>query len=142
MAIQHHPGLGVIVVCNFDQGFRTPEMIKRRPTVIISPKISRRAGLCTVVPLSTTPPQPQMQYHCMLKIDPPLPPPWDVSDVWIKGDMVYSVGFHRLDLIRIGRDCSGKRVYRTEPLPQEDIQRIRACVLCSLGLAALKKYLN
>jgi uncharacterized protein YifN (PemK superfamily) len=142
MGIELYPGFGVIVVCNFDEGFRKPEMIKSRPVVVISPKISIRAGLCTVVPLSTTPPQPQMPYHCMLKIDPPLPSPWDVPEVWIKGDMIYSVGFHRLDLIRIGKDRSGNRVYRTEPLPKADIQRIRACVLCSLGLAALKKHLS
>jgi len=26
--------------------------------------------------------------------------------------MVYSVGFHRLDFIRLGKDKSGKRIYK------------------------------
>lgn len=140
MPIQSHPGLGRIVVCDFDQGFRVPEMVKRRPCVIVAPKISVRAGLCTVVPLSTTKPEPLMSYHCRLELERPLPPPWDSEEVWVKADMVNSVAFHRIDLVRTGKDGSGKRTYYLEAIPDESLRCIRICILCSLGLAALKSH--
>jgi mRNA interferase MazF len=138
--IQSHPGVGVLVFCDFNQGFRAPEMVKSRPAIIIAPKISVRSGLCTIVPLSTTPPEPVMPYHCKIKLDPPLPSPWDAPEAWVKGDLVNSVGFHRLDLVRIGKDRQGNRAYRLTTVPIDDLRRIRACVLCSLGLMALKKH--
>lgn len=98
MAISDHPAIGSILLCDFNTGFKAPEMVKRRPVVVISPKIRSRAGLCTVVALSTKDPQPVMSYHCRLKIEPILPEPWNSESMWIKGDMVYAAGFHRLDL--------------------------------------------
>jgi len=56
MAINEHPVSGTILMCNFAPGFQQPEMVKRRPVIVISPKISRRPNLCTVVALSTTAP--------------------------------------------------------------------------------------
>ena len=64
MAIREHPPTGSILMCDFNAGFREPEMVKRRPVVVISPKIRARPGLCTVVALSTTVPAPVMDYHC------------------------------------------------------------------------------
>lgn len=141
MPIREHPAPGTILLCDFNQGFRQPEMVKRRPVVVISPKISVRAGLCTVVPLSTSVPQPEMPYHCRIRLDPPLPPPFDADWNWVKGDMVCAVGFHRLDLVRMGKDEKGKRQYRWQTLPTEDLRAVRACVLSSLGLVALTKHL-
>ena len=141
MPIRTHPGLGAIVVCDFNQGFCVPEMVKRRPCVVIAPRISVRAGLCTVVPLSTTVPEPFMAYHCRLNLQRPLPPPWDSKEIFVKADMVNSVAFHRLDLVRTGKGEDGKRAYYLEPLPDDDLRRIRECILCSLGLASLKKHL-
>ena len=108
-------------------------MVKLRPVVVISPKISVRAGLCTVVALSTTPPRPVMPYHRMLEIDPPLPPPWSGEPTWIKGDMVYAVAFHRLDFIRHGKGADGRRRYRYETLGEDQMRDVRHCVLCGLG---------
>ena len=141
MAINEHPKPGTILTADFDQGFRVPEMVKRRLVVVVSPKISIRAGLCTVVPLSRTPPLPVMPYHCKIEIRPKLPDSWGNEDRWVKGDMICAVGFHRLDLIRVGKDVEGKRVYRMETLPEEDMQRIRGCILSSLGLARLTTHL-
>ena len=137
MPISEHPQIGTILLCDFSAGFKEPEMVKRRPVVVISPKISVRAGLCTVAPLSTTAPMPTMPYHCRLEITPPLPPPWDEGENWVKGDMICAIGFHRLDFIRVGKDVRGNRLYRYEPLPAADIRRIRCCVLSALGLSAL-----
>lgn len=63
MTIREHPAIGTVLMCEFEPGFRVPEMVKRRPVVVISPKIAARPGLCMIVSLSTTPPDPVMQYH-------------------------------------------------------------------------------
>ncbi|HYF85489.1 type II toxin-antitoxin system PemK/MazF family toxin [Azospirillum sp.] len=141
MPIREHPPIGTVLLCDFDQGFREPEMVKRRPVIVISPKISVRAGLCTVVALSTTEPAPNMAYHCQITLDPPLPDPWGDKARWVKGDMVCAVGFHRLDFPRLGKDQGGKRLYRYDPISAADLRRVRHCVLCSLGLAGLTKHL-
>jgi mRNA interferase MazF len=59
--------------------------------------------------------------------------------VWVKGDMVNTVGFRRLDLIRLGKGRDGKRIYLYEPLSTDTIKQIRACVLRAMGLAVLTK---
>jgi mRNA interferase MazF len=141
MAIREHPVVGTVLVCDFNQGFQEPEMVKRRPVIVISPKISVRAGLCTVVALSTTEPNPSMPYHCRIRLDPPLPEPWGDTVRWVKGDMICAVGFHRLDFPRLGKDSSGKRLYRYNPISDEDLRRVRQCVLSALGLAGLTKHL-
>ena len=140
MAIGEHPVPGTILICDFNQGFREPEMVKQRPVIVLSPKIGIRAKLCTVVALSTTPPQPQMPYHCKLEIDPPLPPRWS-GENWVKGDMIYAVGFHRLDLIRLGKDNTGKRQYRYDIITPEQMKAVRTCVLRGIGLGILTKHL-
>ncbi len=117
-------------------------MVKHRLVVVMSPRIRDRPGLCTVVSLSTTPPVPCMPYHCMIDIRPRLPPPFKSDDVWVKGDMIYAVGFHRLNLVRIGKDETGKREYYRHALGANDITRIRRCILNSMGLANLTKHLD
>ncbi len=80
-----------------------------------------------------------MPYHCRINIRPQLPKPFQSDGVWVKGDMVNAVGFHRLDLIRLGKDEGGKRIYRYDVLDEEALKRIRACVLRALGLSTLTK---
>lgn len=141
MPINNHPETGAILLCDFNQGFVQPEMVKRRPVIVISPKISVRPGLCTVVALSTTPPTPIMSYHYKITMQPPLPAPWDSAECWVKGDMVCAVGFHRLDFVRLGKDKQGKRLYRYDPIPKLDLREVRRCVLNALGMAQLTKHL-
>jgi mRNA interferase MazF len=141
MPITDHPAPGTILVCNFNGTFKEPEMVKARCVVVLSPKIRSRAKLCTVVCLSSTAPNNVMQYHCQLDIRPNLPPPWDSDGIWVKGDMIYSIGFHRLDLIRIGKDRSGKRIYRMDPISDEQMKSVKCCVLRGLGLSVLTKHL-
>lgn len=140
MAISEHPQLGTVLICDFS-GFLEPEMVKRRPVVVVSPKIRFRAGLCTVVALSTTPPDRVMPYHCQVTLDPPLPPPWRSGPLWVKGDMVYAVGYHRLDFVRMGKSRSGRQTYRYEPLPADDLSRVRQVILSGLGLASLTRHI-
>lgn len=141
MPIREHPLPGTILVCDFDSSFKVPEMVKPRPVVVLSPKIAGRPGLCTVVALSSTPPNPVMSFHCRLELDPPLPRPWSGPETWVKGDMVLAVGFHRLDFVRLGKDQSGKRIYRYSTLTPQQLATVRKCVLCGIGLAQLARHL-
>ncbi len=142
MPIKEHPEIGTVMTCDFNAGFREPEMVKHRPVVVISPKIVARPGLCTVVALSTTAPDPVMQYHRQIDIRPRLPARWDSDGVWVKGDMIAAVGFHRLDFLRYGKDVQGRRLYHYSPVSDENLRVIRACVLSGMGLAQLTKSLR
>lgn len=141
MAVDYHPKQGSVVAVNFETGFVPPEMVKLRLAVVLSPAIRQRVGLCTVVPLSTTPPEKTMPYHCKLAVSFRLPPKWGDGERWVKGDMVYAVSLRRVDLLRLGKDANGKRIYQTEVLPPDDFQRVRRCVLHGLGLSNLTKHL-
>ena len=141
LAIQYHPKRGTIVAANFDQGFRKPEMVKRRLCVVLSPPIRNRAGLCTVVPLSTTAPDPVMAYHYELDIPFQLPKYWGNRARWVKADMVCALGFHRLDLLSLGKDRHGRRQYQMQTLSRVHLDNISKCVLTSIGLAFLTKHL-
>ena len=134
MSIKYHPKRGTIVTVNFDQGFREPEMVKRRLCVIVSPPIEARPGLCTVVPLSTTQPQIVQRYHYEIDIPFKLPNPWGNRTRWVKADMICAVGWHRIDLLRIGKDENGKRIYVLNTLSTVHMARIGDCILHGLGL--------
>jgi len=140
MGIQFHPGQGVVVICDYSSGFIVPEMVKRRPAIVICPSIKGRARLCTVVPLSTTPPDPVMDFHAEIKLPFALPPPFHESDTqWVKGDMVNAVSYDRLELLRLGKDKSGKRRYLTMPIGDDLLRIVQQCVLHSVGLSKLTK---
>lgn len=140
MAIREHPATGTILMCDYDTGFRSPEMVKRRPVVVISPRIVARPGLCTVVPLSTTAPDPVMQYHCQIDLPAVMPTWMDKIGVWVKADMVAAVALHRLDFIRIGKGAGGARIYAYETVSRDSIKKIRQSVLCGVGLSHLTKH--
>ena len=139
MAIEYHPRRGVLIIANFDQGFKVPEMVKQRLCVVISPPIEARAKLCTVVALSTTPPREIQPYHYQFRIPFQMPPRWnnDGQPLWAKCDMIYALGFHRLDLIRLGKDRNGTRQYQRMPLSDIHLRNISNGVLASLGLPGL-----
>lgn len=140
MAVSHHPRLGAVVLCDFSKGFVPPEMVKRRPAIVISPKISLRAGLCTVVPISTEVPRVILAYHVELTgLD--LPAPWDTGPNWVKADMVYAVSLSRIDLFRRRSEGDDKRVYDEKTLPPDDLLKVRKAVLCGLGMMNLTKHL-
>ncbi len=141
MALSYHPARGSIVAVNFAPGFLQPEMVKRRLAVVLSPAIRSRVGLCTVVPLSLTPPQKVMPYHCTLAVPFAMPKAWGNVERWVKGDMVTTVGWHRVDLLILGKNPSGKRIYQTQVIADEDFTKIKRCALHGLGLSALTKHL-
>lgn len=140
MPIQYHPSRGTLLFCDFDNTFKTPEMIKRRPVIVISPPIKGRSGLCTVVCCSTTMPKTTMPYHAQIHLHEPLPVPLS-SSFWIKGDMIYTVSFQRLSLIRAGKDTSGQRKYYSTILTDDQLRTVSACILHGLNLSFLTKHL-
>ena len=141
MPIREHPDRGSIVVCDFSSGFQNPEMDKTRPVVVLTPKIKARPGLCTIVSLSTTPPDPEMPYHAQIDISPELPGPFQSHGLWIKGDMVNAVAFHRLNLIRCGKDKNGVRKYYYNTISDNQLRLLQKCVLHGMGMSSLTKHL-
>ncbi|MGK7654797.1 type II toxin-antitoxin system PemK/MazF family toxin [Roseovarius sp. B08] len=139
LGLKFHPKQGSVVRVSFDAAFKAPEMVKPRLCVVVSKPMKPRAGLCTVVPLSTTAPNQTMPYHCQLDITFELPPRWGRKQRWVKGDMIYAAGFHRIDLLVLGKDHSGKRIYQTETIPHDDLRRIQRSILNGLALPELTK---
>jgi hypothetical protein len=76
-----------------------------------------------------------------MTIDPALPESWNTAEVWVKGDMVFAASFARLDLIRMPKVFGKTREYRLSPIPDNDLDEIRACVLHSIGLSRLTSHL-
>jgi len=134
VSILYHPQVGTILRVDLNEGFRPPEIGKRRPAIVIAPQLAGRGNLCTIVPLSTTPPKPPRAYHCQLELDPPLPEPYHAPVMWAKADMVLSVAFHRLKLLERGKDATGQRIYDVRVLSPDKLEEIRACIRHSLGL--------
>lgn len=140
MAITFHPRTGQILMCDFTRGFVEPEMVKRRPVLVISPTIKGRGPLVTVVALSTTPPPTPMPYHLQLpKTSLPQIGRFQERVTWVKGDMIYSVGFHRLDLIqlKVKNPITNKREYFNNRLGREQMKQVYQCVLHGLSLGQL-----
>ena len=130
-------------MCDFGTGFKQPELVKTRPVIVLTPRMDGRKNLVTVVGLSTVAPDPVRPFHCRLP-SKSLPKLRDfrVDETWVKGDMVYAVGFHRLNLIRLpGRGCAGKRQYFLERLSRERMRKVYQCVLHGLSLGDLAKFL-
>lgn len=124
------------MLCDYSTGFRPPEMVKRRPCVVISARLPFRDQLCTVVSLSGTPPMHDVAYQCRIEFAEALPLPFAQRVWWAKADMLATVGFGRLDLFRTGRDQeSGRRRYPHPKLAEDDFKRVLECVVNALGLA-------
>lgn len=116
-------------------------MVKKRLGIVLSPKIAARPQLCTVVPLSLTQPAKIMPYHKLIAMPFQLPAFWGQQNRWVKGDMVNAVGFHRVDLLRLGKGADGKRTYQMLPVPDQLMAEVRRCVLHGMGLSKLTKHL-
>jgi mRNA interferase MazF len=144
MAITFHPKPGQILLCDFSQGFKEPEMVKnKRPVIVLTGVIKGRANLVTITPLSIAEPIQLQSYHYKVpKQSMPMLGIFQTQDSWVKGDMIYTVGFHRLDQVRLGkRTPSGKREYYTQKLGKDQMKQIYQCVLHGLNLGQLGRHL-
>jgi mRNA interferase MazF len=140
MALPYYPKPGEILICDYGIAAILPEMVKRRPVVVVSPRLRRRPDLVTIVPLSTTAPEPVEPHHCALTLGTPLPPPFDSPDMWAKCDMIATVSLARLDRFR-RRIAGGQRQYRSGQLTPTQLAAVRKSVLCGLGLSSLTVHL-
>ena len=129
MALTFHPGPGVIVICDYLTGFQLPEMVKVRPVVVVSPR-RRGSQLASVVPISSTPPSPIQPWHLLL---PPGIYPPARGPVWVKADMITTVGLARLDRVKI-KGSGGARSYQTFQVDPGTLAAIRIAVKAGLGL--------
>lgn len=67
-----------------------------------------------------------------------LPKPYDKPECWIKGDMLYTVSFSRLDLFFTGK-VNGKRQYVYPFVSPEEMRLVWKCVMYGLGRADVLK---
>jgi mRNA interferase MazF len=68
-----------------------------------------------------------------LVFDPRLPEPYSKEKMWLKGDIVLTVAFHRLRLLFSKWD-GGQRVYDVRVLEPAVMKSVRACVRAGVGL--------
>jgi mRNA interferase MazF len=136
MAIKYAVKPRTVLLCDYDMGgFQSPEMVKRRPAIVLVGDLPYRKGLHTVVPLSGTPSDERAAYHCRLELSMPLPAPFSETIWWVKADMVATVGFHRLDLFRTDRDQYGRRQYLTQlRVSEAQFEAVPTAVRFALGL--------
>ena len=125
MPLTFYPRAGVVLMCDFE-GYVAPEMVKKRPVIVVSPRHLERSGLHTVVPMSTTPPNEARPYHLRLTKNPM---PNSLGDVWVKCDMVATVRTERLDRIKVSRGN-----YVTTAVTPEELSAIRQCLKYVLGI--------
>jgi uncharacterized protein YifN (PemK superfamily) len=131
MALPYHPKRGEVLICDFDSGFQPPEMVKKRPAVVVSVKASHGRKLCTVVPFSTTEANPPSAWHHAL---PHVRVPgWQAAGViWAKCDMLTTVSFWRLNKPYVKTHHG--RAFRELVLTEPDMRAIDSCIRHYLGL--------
>jgi uncharacterized protein YifN (PemK superfamily) len=128
--IRFHPHAGTVLICDF-RGNILPEIVKRRPVIVVTPRLPYRDKLYTVVPLSLTPPDHPQPYQVRLSKnynpaeDPTLP-------CWAKCDLITNVSQKRLDRFRVG-----PRRYHTPRISAEDLAAVRNGMLAALGFPGL-----
>jgi len=126
MGLSFHPHPGHILICDFS-GFKAPEIVKRRPVIVVSSKLPYRAGLATVVPISLTPPLREVEYA--VKLSRNYHPKEEIDlPCWAKCDLLANVSLERLDRFKVDR-----RKYIAPKATVEDLQRVRAGVIAALG---------
>ena len=126
MPITFFPKAGMILSCDFE-GYKHPEIVKKRPVVIVSPNHLSRFGLVTVIPLSSTPPNPVCAYHYLL---PASPFPKSRKASWAKCDMVATVSMLRLDRIQV----VSRGPYETYYVSMDVVRELRKRAALSFGL--------
>ena len=95
--LKFQPKPGSVIYCDY-AGFIAPEMVKKRPVIVVS-KHKQNSKLITIVPISTTEPIPIHDYHlqmeasfCAIHLNG--------KKCWVKCDMINVVSLDRLKLVR------------------------------------------
>jgi uncharacterized protein YifN (PemK superfamily) len=132
MLVGFMPSPGDVLMCDFS-GYAAPEIVKKRRTIVISP---RRSGqkLCLVVPVSTTPPKELRAVHVLIPAESYSC--FGDKDVWVKADLIAHVRFDRLDRVRVGG-----RYIPTTRISKRHFAQVQCAVLHALGLGKLASYI-
>ena len=127
MALNFFPRAGQIFVGDFSD-LKAPEITKKRPVIVVSPKLPYRSQLVAIVPISTTAPLHDLPFVYQLSKNYT---PWGEPELvsWAKCDLVMNVAMARLSAFKVDRR---KYVYPT--LSPEDLAGVRRAVLTGLGL--------
>lgn len=95
--LKFQPNTGSVVYCDF-KGFIKPEIIKRRPVIVVA-RNRKNNRLVTVVPISATEPIPPEKYHiemdvgfCSLHLN-------GVRS-WAKCDLINTISIARLNMVK------------------------------------------
>ena len=132
MSLKFYPRAGQIFVADFSD-LKAPEITKKRPVIVISPRLPYRSELTAVVPISTTAPRQDLPFVYKLERNYT---PWGdpLQDCWVKADLVMNISLQRLSAFKVDR-----RKYLYPTLTQEDLENVRMAVLSGLGLDGYKK---
>lgn len=124
----YYPRPGDVLICDYSTGFVEPEMVKRRPVIVVSGRERHNGRLCTIVPLSTTVPAPLQPWHptCQVEV-----PGWEAQHAWAKCDMLSTVSFDRLDKPH-AKTRQGRK-YHIVKLSALDLASVRQGVLAYLN---------
>ncbi|WP_366142413.1 type II toxin-antitoxin system PemK/MazF family toxin [uncultured Roseibium sp.] len=127
MALKFFPKAGQIYYADFSD-LSPPEICKKRPVIVISPKLPGRSNLAAIVPISLSAPVREVPYVYKLSRNYHPREPDDL-DCWAKADLVMNISLGRMDCIKVGR-----RRYEYPQLTPEDLLGVRRAVLAGLGL--------
>jgi uncharacterized protein YifN (PemK superfamily) len=105
-------------------------MLKVRKVIVISPTTTHKRRLCTVVPISSTAPEHQEDWHHLLRQNPVDSDGY--LQLWVKCDMIYTVSFDRLD--KLHKKTRKGREYLVPRLGDEDLRGVLDCVRAYLPL--------
>ncbi|MGO0702364.1 type II toxin-antitoxin system PemK/MazF family toxin [Pseudomonas paracarnis] len=100
-------------------------MLKIRKVVVISPTATHSRKLCTVVPISSTAPATQYDWHHLLRTNPLQSDGY--KELWVKCDMIYTVSFERLDKLHRKTSSKRSRVLRPTPVRRRHARRSQWC---------------
>lgn len=130
MNLRYVPKPGAVLLCDYSTGFVPPEMVKRRPVVVLTPRMRYPPAVYIVVPLSTRPPRvPTPIVHRIVCGTYPFLTA--DRDVWAKCDMIAAVSPTRLGRLWLPPGAETPRLSRA------DLNAIQGGVLHALGLGRL-----
>jgi uncharacterized protein YifN (PemK superfamily) len=128
--LNYQPKPGSIVKCDF-KGYVIPEIVKKRPVVVIHSHKSN-SKLVTVVPISATAPTKIDYYHYELDltVETNIEPYLSTCPRWFKCDLVYVVSTDRMD--RFKHRTTGKRA--TPQISSRALNTVKTMVRLANGL--------
>jgi len=133
MALRFVPDPGSVLVCDYDLGRPAailPEMTKRRPVVVVSPRRRRVISPFLVVPFSTQAPLHPDRAHYRIAAGAYGFLARD-ADSWAKCDLVSAVAGERLDRLWY------RGSYRVPRISHADLRGVRLGVIHAISAAEL-----